>query len=248
MTAPPEQLLCAVVSLSDDAILTVGTDGRIEYSSSVAERIFGVSTEELVGCPAESLFSEHVRPLVRLLIRRSLAGEPVRHVEAEALRPDGMPVPVWLSLAPLGDSEVEPAASVLVIKDVTEQKLAQAVLAESESRLEEAEALAHVGSWLWDVRTGAVQWSAEFHRLHGVGPAGFGGTFESHISFVHPEDRDRLSGAMHSSVDLRERLEAEYRVVSPDGTIRQLVVRAQPTIGSSGKAVGLRGVGKIAGR
>ena len=47
--------------------------------------------------------------------------------------------------------------------------------------MEEGEALAHIGSWLWDLRTGAVQWSAEFHRIHGVDPLDFDGTFESHL-------------------------------------------------------------------
>lgn len=68
---------------------------------------------------------------------------------------------------------------VAVVRDITEQRLARAILAEVEFRLREGEALSHIGSWLWDLRTGAVQWSTEFHRIHGVDPFDFDGTFDS---------------------------------------------------------------------
>jgi PAS domain-containing protein len=89
-----------------------------------------------------------------------------------------------------------PVGAVVIARDVTEQHLAQATLAEIDARMEEGEALAHIGSWLWDLRTGAVQWSAEFHRIHGVDPLDFDGTFESHLGLIHPEDRDRVRAAM----------------------------------------------------
>jgi PAS domain S-box-containing protein len=130
------------------------------------------------------------------------------------------------------------------VRDVTEQRLAQAALAEAEGRLEEGEALAHVGSWLWDVRTGAVQWSTEFHRIHGVEPLDFDGTFESHLAVVHPADRDRLRGEMERSVATGRSLLQEYRIVRPDGEWRLVRVRAQPALGSDGTTVGLRGSGQ----
>ena len=68
-----------------------------------------------------------------------------------------------------------------VARDITEQRLAQAALAETEARLREAEALAHVGRWLWDVGSGAVQWSEELHRIHGIDPRDFDGTLEAHL-------------------------------------------------------------------
>ena len=90
---------------------------------------------------------------------------------------------------------------MVVARDVTEQHLAQATLAEIDARLEEAEALSHVGSWLWDLRTGAVQWSTEFHRIHGIDPLDFAGTFESYMERISlggprpgPGRHDRVGG------------------------------------------------------
>ena len=85
------------------------------------------------------------------------------------------------------DHEGEVLGQVVVARDVTEQHLAQATLAEIDARLEEAEALSDVGSWLWDLRTGAVQWSTEFHRIHGIDPLDFAGTFESYMELISPQ-------------------------------------------------------------
>jgi PAS domain S-box-containing protein len=129
----------------------------------------------------------------------------------------------------------------VVARDVTEQRLAQAALAEVEERLEESEALAHTGSWLWDVRTDAVQWSIGFHQIHGVDPLEFDGTFESHVALIHPGDRGRVRSEMERSVSSGRPFEDEYRVLRPDGSIRLVRVRAQPAMGSARTAVGLRG-------
>ncbi len=134
--------------------------------------------------------------------------------------------------------------SVVVARDVTEQHLAQATLAEIDARLEEGEALSHVGSWLWDLRTGAVQWSAEFYRIHGIDPLDFPGTFESYMERIEHADSDRVRAAMSESVESSRPLDLEYRVRHPDEKVHVVRVHANPTLGSDGRAVGLRGIGQ----
>ncbi len=134
---------------------------------------------------------------------------------------------------------------VVVARDVTEQHLAQATLAEIDARLEEAEALSHVGSWLWDLRTGAVQWSTEFHRIHGIDPLDFAGTLRVLHGADHWEaDSDRVREAMIESVGSSRPVDLEYRVLHPDQKTHVVWVHANPTLGSDGKAVGLRGIGQ----
>jgi PAS domain-containing protein len=131
----------------------------------------------------------------------------------------------------------------MVARDVTEQRLAQATMAEIDVRLEEGEALSHVGSWLWDLRTGAVQWSLEFHRMHDVDPLDFAGTFEAYIDLIASQDRDVVRAAMTQSVHGSRPLDLEYRIVNADDKLRVIRVVATPTVGSDGMAVGLRGIG-----
>ena len=239
-----EDVVGAIIDTCDDAILVCDRDGRTTTWSATAERLFGCPASYALGQSLPLLFANHVRRDLDALMARAMAGERILHFETEVLRPDGMPVPVSLSLCPVAGTSGATAGSWWWYRDVTEQRLAQATLAEVEARLEEGEALAHVGSWLWDVRTGAVQWSAEFHRIHGVDPLDFDGTFESHLGLVHPEDREPGCGRRWRRRWRRGgRFEDEYRVCAPADHVRdsgRVVVRAQPTVGSAGTAVGLR--------
>jgi PAS domain S-box-containing protein len=239
-----EALLSAVIEMSDDAIFTCDALGRVTTWSVTAERLFGRPATDVLEGPLDGLFPEHLRHEVQVVIATLLAGDRLKHFETEVLRPDGMPMPVSLSMCPIFDAGAAPVGSVVIARDVTEQRLTQATLAEVEARLEEGEALAHVGSWLWDLRTGAVQWSAEFHRIHGVDPRDFDGTFESYLGLIHPADRDSVRSAMGRSLASGRPFEGEYRVVRSDEEVRVVHVRAQPTIGSAGTAVGLRGIGQ----
>ncbi|HUC15798.1 MAG TPA: PAS domain S-box protein [Acidimicrobiales bacterium] len=241
---PPGALLRAVVEMSDDAIFTCDMAGQVTAWSATAERLFGSPAGDVLGTSFSALFAPHLRHEVETAIAIVVAGDLIKHFETEVVRPDGMPTPLSLSMCPLVDAGGVPVGSLVIARDITEQRLAQATLAEVEARLEEGEALAHVGSWLWDVRTGAVQLSAEFYRVHGVEPLEFDGTFESYLGLVEAEDRERVRAAMSQSVATGHPFEETYRVVRPDGHTRVVQARAQPTLGSAGTAMGLRGIGQ----
>jgi PAS domain S-box-containing protein len=234
----PDAVLRAVLETSADAIFATDGRGRIRTWSAACERLFGHRAGSVIDQDLAAFFPEHLRAEVTAVTARALAGEYVRQFESELLRPEGLPAPISLSMSPVAGDGL-----VVVVRDTTEQRLAQAALAEAERRLEESEAVAHVGSWLWDVRTGAVQWSTEFHRFHGLDPLNFDGTFESHLAMVHPEDRDRVRVRMEGAVASGRPFEDEYRIVRPDGEQRLMRVRAQPALGSDETVVGLRGRG-----
>jgi len=100
-------------------------------------------------------------------------------------------------------------------------------LAEREELLREAERIAHVGSWAWDMRTGKVAWSDELYRILGQSPSATEATFDRFIEAIHPDDRSAVHAlAMRaSSGDLAAH--ADYRVLRPDGTVRDVIGIAQ---------------------
>ena len=167
----------------------------------------------------------------------ALEAEPAKGI----IRRFGMTMPVSLTVVPVIHSDGPPSAVVVVARDITEQQVAQAALAEADVRVRETETLAHEGSWLWDVRTGAVQWTDELHRLVGLHPRDFDGTVEGHLAIVHGDDRDGVRDAMEAAVAKGELFEMRCRVVRPDGSEREVDVRGLPAAASAGTIVGLRG-------
>lgn len=227
--------------LSSLAVFSYDAAGNIVTWNRGAERVFGFAEGEIVGEALTSLALDHLRADLDTVTARVASGERVDRVFTEIHRKDGMPVPVALTLSPVTDERsAEYLGAVGVAQDLTETRIAQAALAEVEQRFREWEALAHVGRWLWDVGTDAVQWSDELHRMHGVDPLDFEGTLAAHLGVVHPDDRDRVRALMEGAVASGQPFEDEYRLA--DDTTRWFAMRAEPAIGSSGEVVGLRGV------
>ena len=224
--------------LSALALFSQDSQGRIVRWNRGAERIFGYDETEIVGNALTSITPTRLQADLEVIEQRVAR---VDHVFTEIQRKDGMLVPNALSVAPVIDSSGAFIGAIGVAQELTETRLAQAALAEVEQRFGEWEALAHVGRWLWDVGTDAVQWSDELHRMHCVDPLEFEGTLAAHLSVVHPDDRDRVRSLMEGAVASNQPFEDEYRLAE-DGTTRRFAMRAEPAVGSSGDVVGLRGV------
>jgi PAS domain S-box-containing protein len=236
--------LNAILESTQDAIYTLDAKGVIRTWNPGAERLYGYDAHEAMGLPGLSLVPDAAHDDAHMALECVLAGEPVQFFETEARRKDGVLVPVSLNLWPVRDRGGRVVGVSVIACDQTEERLAEATLAEREVRLRESESLAHVGGWVWDVATGAVQWSEELHRIHGLDPAQFAGTLEAHLELIHPDDRERVRAAMVSAVAKPGGFQAEYRIVRPDGELRRLYARGEVALAPSDAVTvaGLRGI------
>jgi len=233
--------LAAIVESCNDAVYSQDRDGTITAWNPAARVLFGYEAEEVLGWRSTRLFPEDLWADHEVVLRRVLGGEILGQVETEILRRDRVSVPAVLTVSPIRDAHDRVIGASVIARDVTEQRLALATLADSEKRLRESEALAHVGGWVIDAATGAVQWSEELHRIHGVEPSEFDGTLEGVLAFVHPDDR-AIFGRLGAVLAQRSPVEGEYRIVRPDGRIRWLYSRAEPVVDHQDTAIGLRGI------
>ncbi len=115
-----------------------------------------------------------------------------------------------------------------------------ALLREHERRLAEAQAIAHVGSWEWEIATNRVIWSDELYRVFGV-TIGSHVTYADAISRVHPDDRARVDAIVKDGLQGRQVPEYECRVVRPDGTQRHVQNRAVVVLDASGSVLRMVG-------
>jgi PAS domain S-box-containing protein len=99
-----------------------------------------------------------------------------------------------------------------------------------------------MGTWEWDVRTNRVEWSPGLERIHGLPPGGFGGTFADFQREIHPDDRERVLGAIARAVVRREPYAVEYRLVTPNGEIRWVEGKGRVDYDETGRPVRMMGV------
>jgi PAS domain S-box-containing protein len=112
---------------------------------------------------------------------------------------------------------------VAVFDNITERRQAEAALRESEASLKKSQSVSHVGDWSWDVQPNRVTWSDEMYRIFGLDPENFGGDLNEIISTaIHPDDRDAVLRANAAVMTEQKPQALEYRVVWPDGSIRNI--------------------------
>src|SRR5579863_8108794 len=93
-------------------------------------------------------------------------------------------------------------------------------LEESNARLEEAQRVAHVGHWEWDLETEKVIWSDETYRIFGLIPRERSMDLPTVRGLVHPDDRESLYGAVDADLSVGSYPVAEFRILRPSGEVR----------------------------
>jgi PAS domain S-box-containing protein len=91
------------------------------------------------------------------------------------------------------------------------------------AHLAEAQRLAHLGSWSWDIQTGKIDWSDQLHKIYGLEPGAFRGTVDDFVARIHADDRARIHSAIASMLQSTEAsFSHEERIVRPNGEVRHL--------------------------
>ena len=232
-----ESRLRNLVEQAPDALVVVDGDGVIALVNDETERLTGFLREELIGQPVEVLVPAAIRDMHRVKRAAYLESPKRRDLGAGDLvlrRRDGVEVPVDISLSPIddGDSPLVVAA----VRDCSERRRADESLRASEARLAEAQRIARVGSWSWEVGSDTVTWSAELYRIYGLDPASGPATFQDYIGKVHPDDRERVRTTVEHSMAELVPFEHEYRIVRGDGETRWVYARGEVATAGSGLA------------
>jgi PAS domain S-box-containing protein len=115
------------------------------------------------------------------------------------------------------------------------------VLHEQTRHLEVAQALAHLGSWNWDIASGEVEWSDELYRIFGYEPRARAITFDSFVSAVLPDDHDRVLASIDDALAGAATYDMECRIVRPDGDVRTIHCCGEVARDSGGQPLRMSG-------
>jgi PAS domain S-box-containing protein len=223
--------------LPDVAVVVFDRDLRFELLTGAALRDPAWGVEELVGHTVFELFPAERAESLAVHYRAVLAGER-RHFELAGMR---HPERYWsVEAVPIHGPDGEITGGMAFCRDVTERRRADEALRESRRRLAEAQRLARVGSWEWEVDTGKVTASDEQYRLLGLEP-GTPLDVESGMVHIHPDDLERLQREIGRVVSDPSPFEVEHRVVHPDGSVRVLLVRGEGVCDEHGRVVRIIG-------
>jgi signal transduction histidine kinase/integral membrane sensor domain MASE1 len=117
-------------------------------------------------------------------------------------------------------------------------------LTKTEVQLSEAQRLAHIGSWEWDIAANELTWSDEMYRIYGLDPERFGASYEAFLAQVHPDDRETAETVVGAALADPGRFDFHHRIVRTDGAVRILHARGDVVVGDDGTPVQMFGTGQ----
>ena len=153
--------------------------------------------------------------------------------EKEYFRKDGSRVPVLV-----GGAQIQsPNEGVVFVLDLSEQKRAEEKIRRSESYLAEAQRLSQTGSWAWSPDDDIRYWSEECYRVLSFDSQDGLPRFEQFFQRIHPDDQAGLREVIETAIRDKAEWEADYRIVHPDGPVRDIHVLGHPVLNSSGHLI-----------
>ena len=236
-----------ILETAHDAFISIDARGLITDWNEQAVATFGWTREEALGSVLsqtiipERFRAAHDRGLTRILATGEgrLVG---RRLELVALDRSGREFPVELTISPLQTSAGYTFYAFL--HDITERKRADELLERRRGQLAEAQAMAQLGSWDWNVASDAIEWSEELCRIYGVDRAAHPACLEEFVEYVHPQDRAVVAETVQAACASGQPFSFEHRIVRRDGTIRVLSARGNVILGDDGQPLRVFGTGQ----
>ena len=229
--------------------LLSGPELRWKYVNDEYVRLTGRnSAAEFIGkTVVESLPELQPNTFVGLLEEVYRTGRPYFGREAKATlnrSAKGLPPESYWDFAyqPIRDAQGRVEGILVHGLEVTDRVLARKKIEESDQRLRLAQQASGIGTFELDLQTGGNRWTAELEAMYGLAPGTFEGTNQHWERLIHPDDRSAVLKEQEIAFETGMPVQAEWRVLWPDGSIHWILARWQVFKDESGTPVRIAGI------
>lgn len=237
--AASENLFQTLTDSSAAGIL-VFREERFLFVNPAMSTITGYSSEELLGMNALDLFEPESRRKVAERVTAILRGDFVTGTEYRLLTKDA--ALRWVQcLSAKVVFQGEPATLSTMV-DITDRKLAEERLLDSEMDLKNAQQLGGIGNWRFDTATSQFYWSDEIFRMLEIDSAQYDASLARFFELVHPDDRDAAVQSFNALRKKRTPYDFKHRLLMPDGRIKIIRNLGQVSFADFGMPLRLKGI------
>lgn len=215
---------------------------RFELFNKAGENMLGYSRDELIGKNDFDLFPQDQAESFTKNDRIVLENHQLLNIPEEKIR-TASGQEKWLHTFKIGlyNEQNQPTHLLGASLDITDRKLAEDSLRESESRLEEAQHMSHMGHWEMFVPTQKIIWSNEVYRIFEIGHHEFSGELESFLRLIHPEDISAVRNVFFNFIKNTYPQQLEFRIRIEDGRIKNVLQKCELELDNQAKPLRIKG-------
>ena len=231
-----------VLDQSGTYIFTKDTAGRYTYVNQMTQELFGSSFEEIIGKDDSCFFDLELANELRINDRLVIDfGETIEREETNIVKLTGATRVYWVAKKPLRNDQGQIIGLCGISTDITERKLMENALRESEARLRLSQEYGGIGTWEADLFNNKLTWSKNCIALLGYTLQALDSR-DKYLNLVHPDDRQKILDATQMHIDSSVPYDVEYRIFTANGNIRWLRTTGQIERDKTGKSLLMRGI------
>jgi len=231
-----------IIESTHDSVIILDLEGKVTYWSPSSETLYGFKSNEVIGKPLNTFLipAEKQKEFSQLVKKTWNRGESVTDLLTRRKRKDGGILDIMLNMIPLKDDNGKIIGSCGIARDITRQVVDETQLKEQHSVLEQAEELAKIGSWEYDVKTKEFLLSDGMFKLFKL-PEGASPHPSIYIDNAVDEDR-------HIAFQIVQRIEntiepfEEIIRIKDHQTVKTVKVKAVPLRNEKGEVEKIIGV------
>ncbi|HCM25930.1 MAG TPA: hypothetical protein DIC34_05175 [Treponema sp.] len=244
-----ENLYSSVIAASPDGVGVVDERGKVLFASRRIYDLLGLGQENgILELNALNWLIPEERDRAASDLGRIAQGSILFGSQYKLVRNDGSKIPVEISGAPIRDEAGRLSGIVTIVRDATIRRQAEKELHDSriallnrETELNEAQRLAHIGSWEWDADNDTIRWSNEYYRIYGIDPDMPTPNYTEHLKAYTAESAGRLNIVVKQAMEIGESYEVDLELANPTATTKWIVARGEAKRDMKNKICGLRG-------
>jgi len=209
---------------------------EIQWANKTSANSVNMSPEEMIGIKCHKFWADPQKPCDNCPTEKAFKTKKTEHAIIKS--PDGR---IWDEKGePVFDDTGKIIGVIEIAQDITEKKQVEEELEKNRMIMSEAEKLANIGGWEWDIVNDKWTMSDNWLRIHGCSHPNF--TSAELLPIAHPDDRKRIQKAFDRVVENGEPYTIEHRIVrQDDGNVRYIKAYGDLRLDISGKPIKMFG-------
>jgi len=229
-----ETLFDAVV----DLMAVFDTKGNYISINKKIENVYKVKRENIIGKNILEIYPEVKTSAMYENLQKAIRGEMVHDLGYRSVIANRYFENFYI---PLKNNKQEVYGVLVIGHDNTPVMEAAEKIEDINTKLNEAQRLAHIGSWQWDIAGNRISWSDELFRIYGVNPGEFEANYENYLQRIHPDERDFVHKTVQEAYAHQQPFDYYHRIIRPDGKQRIIHGRGEVFTNDKKEAIAMAG-------